>query len=141
MNDWRHLLCRTCWYALFGAGEPQLSRLPGMPASPCCSCGVSTRNGIYVREDPHKLRCQGQGPEHEEPPRVWKTGDRVRMTYDGRTLDAEIELASNNGCSLMLAFEGIVGGSVGLLPVIHEGGQFRDLLHHRVVTLEPRLSP
>jgi hypothetical protein len=66
------------------------------------------------------------------------TGDRVRLTCDGRTLDATIVLASSNGRSLALTFEGIVAGHVGMMPVLDAAGtgQYVTLLGSRPVTLE-----
>jgi hypothetical protein len=52
------------------------------------------------------------------PPRVWRTGEEVILRCDGRSLPARILLASPNGHSLALAFEGIVAGFVGMMPVL-----------------------
>ncbi len=85
-----------------------------------------------------------------EPPRVWKTGERCRITYDGRTVDGAIKLASTNGKSLMLAFEALLGGYVGMMPVSWVGPHvdphwpgpgFYDLLRELPVTLEETGRP
>jgi hypothetical protein len=63
---------------------------------------------------------------------VWKTGDLVRITYEGRSVDGAVKLASPNGLSLMLEFDAILGGCVGMMPVLYEGGQFICLLNYDV---------
>lgn len=67
----------------------------------------------------------------------FKTGERLRLTYDGRTVDASVLLASGNGYSLMLSFEALLGGYVGQMPVLLEDdGAYRDLLKGQLVQLE-----
>lgn len=41
------------------------------------------------------------------PPRVWKTGERCRVTAGGRSTDAVVALASQNGKSLAVVFEAL----------------------------------
>jgi hypothetical protein len=66
-----------------------------------------------------------------------KTGERVRITYDRRTVTGQVLLGSDNGKSLMLEFEAILGGFVGTMPVLlDEQGTYRDLLFGREVKLE-----
>jgi hypothetical protein len=69
---------------------------------------------------------------------VWKTGDLVRITYEERTVDGAIKLASNNGLSLMLEFEAVLGGCVGMMPVLYEDGEFLCLMTRRPVLLVAR---
>ncbi len=69
---------------------------------------------------------------------VWKTGDLVRITYEGRSVDGAVKLASQNGLSLMLEFEAVLGGCVGMMPVIYEDGDFRCLMTRRPVVLVAR---
>lgn len=76
--------------------------------------------------------------EDDLPARRWVTGDKARVTFDGRTVDAVVILASANGVSLMLAFDAMLGGYVATMPVLYEGGAFVDLLGHRPVVLEDR---
>ena len=67
-----------------------------------------------------------------------RTGQRVTITYDGRTLDGLVVLASGNGRSLMLSFEGILGGWVGMMPVLADGdGVFRPLNGDEPVSVIP----
>ncbi len=64
------------------------------------------------------------------PTRVWKRGERVAITYLGRTVTGRIEVASESGISLMLAFEALLGAFAGHMPVSwHEApGEFRDII-------------
>lgn len=43
--------------------------------------------------------------------RVWQTGEQVRITSEGRTVDGEVELASPNGRSLAVRFDAVVGAT------------------------------
>lgn len=70
-----------------------------------------------------------------------KTGDTVRITYDGRTVGGRVRLASPNGRSLMLEFEAILGGFVGMLPALmDDSGAYRDLIFSRPVGVELELA-
>lgn len=71
-------------------------------------------------------------------PCVWRKGDRVRIELDGRSAVGVVELASSNGASLFLHFEGVLGGYVGAMPVLRdeEDGEFHDLITGCVVRLE-----
>jgi hypothetical protein len=60
------------------------------------------------------------------------------IRYDGRSVQGKIELASSNGASLMLKFETVLGGYVGMMPVIREGDgpAYLDLIEGKPVTVE-----
>ena len=45
------------------------------------------------------------------------SGDEVTITYFRRTIDGVVKQASPDGKSLLLSFEGILGGFAGLMPV------------------------
>ena len=65
-----------------------------------------------------------------------KTGDAVSITYDGRTVPGTIKLASPNGRSLMLEFDAMLGGFVGMMPVLaDDDGAYRDLVLGRPVVV------
>ena len=72
-----------------------------------------------------------------EPDPVLKTGDRVSLDFEGRTINASVALASENGFSLMLAYEGILGGYVGMMPVLWKGPRagYRDMIGDRRVAI------
>lgn len=59
-------------------------------------------------------------------------GSRVLITYKGRELEGRVILASQNQQSLMLAFDGMLGGYVGSMPVLLAPGDdcYRDLIEH-----------
>jgi hypothetical protein len=77
-----------------------------------------------------------------EPPRVWKTGESVRITCGGRTLDGEVLLASPNGVSLAVVYEGMLnpsgqlGGYLMMMPLLWRDGAFWDLGDLGTVALE-----
>jgi hypothetical protein len=41
------------------------------------------------------------------PPRIWKTGERCRVTAGGRSTDSVVAIASPNGKSIAVAFEAL----------------------------------
>lgn len=59
------------------------------------------------------------------------------ITFGGRTLEGVVRLASSNGQSLALGFEGILRGYCGMMPVLwdHDSDQFIDLIHRRPVVV------
>ena len=62
----------------------------------------------------------------ETPP--WCKGDQVRITIGRDETTGAVLLASGNGRSLMLAFDCILRGHVGLMPVLQgEDGCFRSI--------------
>lgn len=70
------------------------------------------------------------------------TGDGVRLTYEGRTVEAVVGLASPNGKSLALLFDGALHNSkgmfVGQIPLLwhDDAGEFRDIVDHRPAKIE-----
>ena len=63
----------------------------------------------------------------------FQRGDAVIVRYFGHSKSAMVILASRNGASLMLSFEGALwnrdGGFFGSMPVLRgRDGVFRDLL-------------
>ena len=65
-----------------------------------------------------------------------KSGDRARVTFESRTVDAVVFFASENGRSLFIVFEAILGGYVGEMPVLWKDGSFYDLVTNQVVSIE-----
>jgi len=66
-----------------------------------------------------------------------KAGDRVRITYRGRSVVGKVILASANGASLALEFEAFLGGYAGMIPVMRDGdGIYRDLIASEPVQLD-----
>lgn len=61
--------------------------------------------------------------------RVWKAGEAVRITCMGRTVPGALAMASPNGKSLVVEFEAILGGWVGMTALSWDDATetFRDL--------------
>lgn len=69
---------------------------------------------------------------------IFKTGDSVILNYDGRTVSATVRLASPNGRSLMIAWDGdvMLGGHAGMMPVFRqENGRYYSLIEGGEVLL------
>ena len=60
----------------------------------------------------------------------WRKGDPVEITYEGHLSRGVVLMASENGRSLALALEGVLGGYVGNMPVLREegSGAYYDLI-------------
>jgi len=68
--------------------------------------------------------------------RLLRTGDPVVITYDSRTVRGTVKLASSNGRSLVLEYEAILGGFLGIMPALmDDDGSFRDLLFGRPIVI------
>jgi hypothetical protein len=69
--------------------------------------------------------------------RNFRTGERVRIKCNGRHVAGEVLLASGNGVSLMLSFDAMLEGHVGLMPVIRDdAGRYRSIVNDVEVELE-----
>jgi hypothetical protein len=73
--------------------------------------------------------------------RAVKTGDLVWIGCDDRTVEGTILLASGNERSLMLGFEAILGGHVGVMPVLFVDGVYRSVVTGEAVAVVPRTEP
>ena len=61
-------------------------------------------------------------------------GSRVLINYKGRELEGRVIAASANQQSLMLAFDGMLGGYVGTMPVLLDpDATYRDLIERKPV--------
>lgn len=67
-----------------------------------------------------------------------KTFDKVVVTLEGRTVEAEVILASADGKSLALGFDAMLGGYVAMMPVQWIDGAYRDLVAGRPVVIVER---
>ncbi len=51
--QWTHPQCNTCWEKENPGRTPhRLSLTLSVGEETCCTCGVSTKSGIYIRRDP-----------------------------------------------------------------------------------------
>lgn len=65
-----------------------------------------------------------------------KTGDKVEIRHAGTTVEGLIVLASTNGKSLMLSFDAILDGHVGMMPVLQEDdGTYLSIITGKEVLL------
>lgn len=72
-----------------------------------------------------------------------KIGDTVHCVFCGSMFEARVILASNNGKSLLLEFDGMVGNRrgwyVGTMPVLREdSGFYFDITHHEPILIARR---
>ena len=71
-----------------------------------------------------------------EPSPPFSNGQSVTLECRGVTVEAVIMLASQNGKSLMVAFEGLLIGYAGMMPLlVDDHGQYRDLIQGIVVSV------
>lgn len=49
---------------------------------------------------------------------MYKTGDRIEIDCEDRTVEGWVELASSNGVSLLIQFHTVLHGHVGRMPVL-----------------------
>jgi hypothetical protein len=61
MSAWTHPICRDCWMKKFPNRKP--IQVIDSKAQNCCYCDTYTAAGIFVRENPMFLRCQGKHDE------------------------------------------------------------------------------
>jgi hypothetical protein len=48
---------------------------------------------------------------------VYRKGDAIEVVHEGRTVEGNVIFASPNGLSLMIGFDAMLGGHVGMMPV------------------------
>jgi hypothetical protein len=73
---------------------------------------------------------------------ILKRGDFVTATYEGRTVDAMVLIASTNGQSLFISFEAILGGHVGNMPVLRkDDGKYYSLIEDKLLLLTKKERP
>lgn len=60
--------------------------------------------------------------------RHFHTGDKLQIEHDGRWINGNVVLASENGRSLMLSFNAIIEGHVAMMPVLQDDdGVYRPI--------------
>lgn len=68
---------------------------------------------------------------------TFQRGNRVLVTYQGRTVQAYVFTASDNGLSLMLLLDSRLAMYELLMPVIWLEGGYVDLLNAEEVNIQP----
>lgn len=60
---------------------------------------------------------------------------RVRVEGDDRTVDAMVVLASANGASVMIMFDGLLDGCVGMMPLLRQpdDADYRNVMTGRAI--------
>jgi hypothetical protein len=61
MAEWTHPICWVCWERRAPGKSPLRLRNP--PPEKCCICGEETKSGIFIREDPAKVKFPAQDGE------------------------------------------------------------------------------
>lgn len=56
-SKWTHSICDKCWIKKNPDREPARLRYPLMEK--CCYCGEMDISGIFVRENPADMLCNG----------------------------------------------------------------------------------
>ena len=69
--------------------------------------------------------------------RVFRAGERVRISYNGETAEGEIFLTASNGLSMTLTFDKYLGGYMKLMPVLWINDHYVDLLLAEPVEIMP----
>jgi hypothetical protein len=70
------------------------------------------------------------------------TGQKVQIECDGRTLPGSVVFASSNGKSLMLGFDAMLAGHLGMMPVLRDDdGIYHSIMTDVSVTLKPLKEP
>jgi hypothetical protein len=73
---------------------------------------------------------------------VYKKGQHVKIEMQGKSINATVMIASPNGVSLMVAFDGALGGVqggiyMGMMPIMYDEDMkcFKDLIADREVKI------
>jgi hypothetical protein len=74
---------------------------------------------------------------------ILKRGDFVHVTFQGRTVRAMVTIASPDARSLMIMFDGMLGGFVGMMPLLWREARpgleagYVDLIQHAPAVVTP----
>lgn len=59
MSKWRHSICTDCWEKKNPGREPVRLLNEDAELDVCCFCSKPHSEGIYVRENPADMPCNG----------------------------------------------------------------------------------
>lgn len=66
----------------------------------------------------------------------WQSGDFVTLQYRDESVSAIVLLASDNGRSLLLTFDGVLGKHAGAMPLLMgDDGVFRSIIDNQAVQI------
>lgn len=72
---------------------------------------------------------------------IFKTDEAVIIKCCGITISGSVELASQNGRSLFLNFDGVIDGHVGAMPILLENDEkFRFIISGAEVELTKKVN-
>lgn len=104
-----------------------------------CACGDHTDDPLGIcatcRITPSEVQSARLASEHHPAPIPFRRGDYAHITYKGRTVVAFVAMASANGGSLMLMFDAMLGGYVGVMPVNWINDHYEDVMTNGLVHL------
>jgi hypothetical protein len=71
---------------------------------------------------------------------IFKKDQEIIVSMNGKQVDAVVTLASPNGVSLMIRFDDMLGGYIGMMPVFYseEKQQFTDLIEGRELIIKSK---
>lgn len=65
--------------------------------------------------------------------------DAINVTCEGRTIDGVVLIASPNNVSLMIGFEAMLNGHVGMMPIfLHDDGVYRSIVDGTAVSIRKK---
>jgi hypothetical protein len=66
--------------------------------------------------------------------------DLIEITHEGRTIDGVVLMASENGKSLMIAFDAMISGHLGMMPLMMDGVTGQSIIDGTEVIIK-RVTP
>jgi len=70
---------------------------------------------------------------------TFEKGDRIKIVYGEREVEGEVVIGSHNNAALMISFDAMLGGHVGVMPVlVHD--QERGIYHSIIDGTEVRIQ-
>jgi len=68
---------------------------------------------------------------------IERRGEQVFVTYKGKTMRAMVTLASPNGISAIIMFDGMLGAYLGAMPILFKDGRYIDLIEEQPLVVTP----
>lgn len=70
--------------------------------------------------------------DSDTPPIIFKSGDNITLRYGSEAVLAAVVMASANGRSLAVAFDGWFDGLCGSMPLLYANGSWRSIVSQHV---------